>query len=283
MVRPSYDSALEENLQSYLKSWGPINWRSIVDHPKPAPDETVGRLLGALASIEDDAFYMQVKIRYTGAAKLAAIRDFNAIWLAEESEHARALAALAARFGDGGMPRSRPHGVWFRDRQSLLIKPFLWCRGFNRTGMLAGYLTLGALQEFVALTTYNAIARRVDDAPTLDILQQIARQEARHMRFYRRGAEAVLMGSASAQRFVRFALRRYWRPPGIDLLGYETWFATFSPLLADPSLRRAYLRTDGICAALPGIGDLGIMRSFLTRYDQHVKVAPARRVAPVSV
>jgi hypothetical protein len=279
MARPSYDTALTQNFQSFVRNWGPISWRPKLGEPRPVPDVSIARMLGMLAGIEDDAFYMQVKIRYTGAARFTAIREFNAIWLAEESEHARALSALATRFGDTGTPRAVRHGVWHRDRQSLLTKPLLWCRGFYPRGLLAAYLTLGAIQEFVALTTYNAIAQRVDDAPTRDILLQIARQEGRHMRFYRRGADAVLDGSPGAQRVVRFALRRFWRPPGIDLCGQATWFATFAPLLEDPLLRRAYLRVDSLCATLPGIGDLGIMRSFLARYDSSALAGRAVREA----
>src|SRR5262249_49898904 len=156
-----------------------------------------------------------------GAFRFDAVRQFNTVWLAEESEHARALTALAYRFGAAQTVSDyRDHAVWYRDRQAMFMKPFLMCRGFYPTGLMAGYLVLGSIQELVALTTYNAISDLVDDPGTRDILRQISRQEGRHMRFYRQGAEVILNEEPATRRYVRYLLHRYWRPPGVDLLGY---------------------------------------------------------------
>jgi hypothetical protein len=262
----AYCLRLEENLASFLQNWGPITWSSDLVRVGRRPDQGLADMLAALSDIEDESFYMQVKIRYSGNERLAAVRSFNAIWLAEESEHARALAALSLCYGRA-TTRYRRRARWYTDTRSIKSVPVLKVgAAVYPKGMLAAYLTVGGLQEYVALTSYNAIAELTGDPVAKDILSQIARQEGRHMRFYRRGAEAVLDNDVRCQRFVRTVLSRFWRPPGVDLLGVDNWTRIFRPVLDDPTVVSRFRRLDDLCGELPGLDGMRLMGPFLDRY-----------------
>jgi rubrerythrin len=257
-----YAAEIDSALTSFLRGWGPIEWRKQVASIPVQHNPFVAQALSALSDIEEDAFYMQTKIRRSGADAIAAVREFNAVWLAEESEHSRALAAMSLRYGERHRTR-RKHGALHRDRRSIAALPTLLMSSVYSRGILAAYLTLGSLQEFVALTTYNALADSVEDQGAKEVLRQIARQEGRHMRFYRSSAVSVMTGSVLCQKFVRVALTRFWRPPGIDLLGERVWVDTFGVLLQEERNQERYLDLDRICSSMPGLGGLSPMRSFL--------------------
>lgn len=265
MARRDHEAAFAEHLASFLGDWGPVRWRSLLQGTAVAPRPDIAAMFHALSRVEDDAFYMQVRLRRIGIFHISTVSQFNAIWLAEESEHSRALAALAVRYGGADAPIIRKR-VWSRDKQSLWMVPLLKCRGLYPRGILAGYLTLGAVQELVALTVYNAAAQLLDDPPARAVLRAISRQEGRHMRFYRRCAEIMLTESVATQRYVRFILRRYWRPPGIDLLGRAGWERSLAPLLDDPSVRDRFACVDTMCDNLPGLRGMRLMETFLRRY-----------------
>lgn|SRR6266550_8092846 len=158
---------------------------------------------------------MRIKLRRTGADRIPVIGQVNALWLAEESQHARVLAAVAGKYGD--TPDHLSHGVFSRDRRSILTAPGLRVASIYPRGILAAYLTLGSMQEYVALTTYNALATHGLPATVTALLRQISRQEDRHVRFYRMGAEAVLSGDSRTQWFTRTLIDRFW-PAGDRLV-----------------------------------------------------------------
>lgn len=273
MITTDYVQALDENLQVFLEHWGPIDWRSRIKAVPGSDNPLLARMLGALSGIEDDAFYMQTKLRYSGAARLDPVKQFNAVWLVEEADHGRALAALAEKYSGSREVALRQHATLHRDRWAIIAIPIMTAFRPYARGMLAGYLTIGMLVEYVAITTYTALAQMMDDHIAKDILLQMSRQEGRHMRFYRKGAIAVMQDSPMTQAFVRHLLERVWRPPGVELYGYSRWVEIFTPLLQDGAVRRRYLRMDDIYAELPGQQGIALMASFLTRCMQIVNAS----------
>ncbi len=281
-----HEDVLARTLEGLLPGWGPVDWRGEVAAITPAPDPPLARMLAALADIEDISFYMQVIIRRSGVARLAPVREFNAIWLAEESEHARALAALAAKYGAPEGRRRRSHGRLYRASRALTMLSKTWLARLFPQAMLAAYLTIGGLQEYVALTAYTALADRVAEPASANVLRRIARQEARHMRFYRHGADAVLAESAVARRVVRYLIESDWKPPGVRLFGAAGWADVFQPLLADRALVDRLLRMDRLVAALPGLSGLNVMERFLASTiegtnERRRGVRPRRESAPL--
>ncbi|WP_169814610.1 acyl-ACP desaturase [Nocardia pseudovaccinii] len=265
-MQHSYEDVLNENLGTFLRGWGPVSWNSQFEDIEGIDNAPLAQMFSSLAGIEDVSFYMQVKIRHSGVSRLNAIKEFNAIWLAEESEHVRALSAIGEYYGSGQLLRGHSESYLARQRVTSLPLLNLLGRTYPK-GMLAAYLTMGSVQEYVALSSYNAASKLVDESFVKDILGQIARQEGRHMRFYRAGAEAVLKDDPRCQRFVRLVMEKNWRAPGVDLLGCERWVQTFSPLLMGTDLIERYTRLDELCGSLPGLSGIELMKPFLMRCE----------------
>lgn len=257
------EECLNANLEHFLRDWGPVKWAAQAASIPSTEIPELAHLLHGLSGIEDDSFYMQKKLRHSGAARLQAVKHFNSVWLVEEAEHARALAALSVRFGGAGAVEREQHSTFSRDPRSILAVPALSAARLYPRGILAAYMTLGVLVEFIAIQTYNAIPRLYPYEPMKDVLSQMARQESRHLRFYRRGAVAILENDPKAQAFVRYVVNRYWRPPGVDLFGREEWLNIFGPVLNDPESLQDYARLDDLLQTIPGMTGLSPMAEFL--------------------
>jgi hypothetical protein len=250
---------LEKNFDRFLRGWGPIDWREEVAAMNEEPIPRLGRLFWALAGIEDDSRQMRVKLHWSGADRSTVIQDFNVVWLAEEAEHSRAFLAIASKLGCSSPLPS--HRTLHRDRRSVITAGTLRAGSLYRAGILAAYLTLGTLQEFVALSTYNAIGRDPrTPAAIKPVLRSIAGQEGRHMRFYRQGAITVFDSFPKAKPFVRAVARHSWRPPGVDLLGKKEWADMFIPVLQSRD-GAAIFDVDRIASQL--LGDrMALMKTF---------------------
>jgi hypothetical protein len=253
--RRSLDLALSE----YLTKWGPLQWRSDITRPVEL-DPVLASALRALSTIEHDSLVIHDKIRAAGVLRDPAIREFSLCWLAEEAEHARALAYLAVAYGDG-RPPARRSDLRPRLRQTLAWPTIGVMRALG-TRAIGAYGALGMAQEFVALSTYSYLSRRGNGQPGSRTLTEMARQESRHMRFYRSVAEEYLP-QRGAQGFARSALLKLWRPPGFDALGTEAWLDAFQPLLADDSYVDAVRGLDRLMDKLPGLQGLNLVDRFL--------------------
>jgi hypothetical protein len=267
----------EEHLEDFLRNWGPVHWRSQTETIPPTDRPDLALLLHGLSGIEDDAFYMQKKLRHSGAARMQSVKHFNSVWLVEEAEHARALAALSERFGGGAVDR-RKHSTFKRDKRSILAVPGLTAASLYGRGITAAYMTLGVLVEYIAITTYNAIPKVFPCEPMADVLRQMSRQEGRHLRFYRSGAGLLLQGDPKAQAFVRYVVTHFWRPPGVDLFGEPAWWEIFAPLMNDRASIARYRRVDGILGSLPGMAGLNPMGVFLDRSPYTLPTAGSEKM-----
>jgi hypothetical protein len=255
------EAAIRDNTELFAHRWGPIRWRTrLAGIHLSETDPILGRMFWALSNIEDESAYMRNKIRIARADRLTPVSDFNIMWLAEEAEHSRALEAMSRILGYPYKKAS--HDVLSRDSRALFSTFALRIGSMYQPGMLGAYLTLGAMQEHTALTTYNAIASL--DIPTQisSILRDISRQEGRHMRFYRSSAEAVFRYYPKARIFVKNLVARTWRPVGIDLLGTAMWKETFLPYLNTESTRDRLVMVDEVASKLLG-ESISVMRVFL--------------------
>ncbi|MFD6887435.1 acyl-ACP desaturase [Streptomyces sp. NPDC059957] len=219
-----------------------------------------GRMLSALSLIEADSAVMRRKLAATRADRSNPIKQFNVLWLAEEAEHGRALQAAS------GMLRTRVAQPWtrpaLRDLRSAATWPALYVSGWLVPHLEAVYCTLGSMQEYIALTTYRHIGKRVGDPALQELLECIARQEARHMRFYREAAK-VLLEPPQARWVTTALMARLWRPPGVDLLGRRVWLDVFGPLFTDGVYVRQLLRVDEILGNLTGHCGVRPMQRFI--------------------
>lgn len=261
-----FDEPMDSALDLALRGWGSIPWRERVLDVEPREDSQLARLLFGLVGIESDAFYMQTKLRAAGLLRHRQLREFNSFWVAEEADHSRALAALYQRFkAASDPPASIAHGTLSRDRRSVVALPALLAVSRFRSGMLAAYFVQGAFTEYVAVTIYRGLATMIGDRAAFDILDGMARQEGRHLRFYRTGAEVMLARGRSIELFVRHVADHVWRPPGVDLFGREQWIQMFGPVINDAAINARLRRMDTFFSSLPGLAGLDVAEQFLDR------------------
>ena len=259
----SLDSELYGSYCRFMKQAGVISW-SVVDEPS-LPDPKRAAILGALADIEDDSKFMQAKLRHTGVLRPGTIRDFNIQWLCEEQEHATVLRALARKRGYEGEPRR--HDLLARDKRAAVMVVALRIARLHQHGIAAMYLALGAINEYIALSAYLELAESAPTENERSILKNLARQEGRHMGFYRSGAIAVMEHNGPiVRRLIRLVFERTWRPPGIELLGHANWVQAMAPVLGDEVARERLRGADDLLAGIPGFEGIDIMARFLDRH-----------------
>jgi hypothetical protein len=258
---PTVRSELRGAFEQYISGWGPVVWRTDLAEVSVDKDETLARVFRALADVEDDSLFMRRKLARVGILRNKTIEEFTIAWSAEESEHSRALTKIASLYGiDKGIGG---HGLRARDRRSALGSLVANVARLYPSGMTAAYLSLGVAQEYTALTIYNYLAGVVTSSEVAEVLRRLARQEGRHMRFYRVGAECLLEGRPRCQAFVRGAMEKFWRPVGIDLLGYERWLAAFGPYISQPAFRADMVGMDRAVGNLQGMLGIQLMEPFL--------------------
>lgn len=260
------DAALAKLLNQYLANWGPISWRQELESARLAADADLGRAVWALSAIETDSRVIYRKLHIANLDRRKVIHEFNISWLAEEAEHGRALRFLASKLGITATPPDRSARASIR---AALAWPSLATARFLGPALEATYLTLGAMQEFVALTTYRKIADLIGDPNAASVLRRIAAQEGRHMHFYRGGA--LLFLAVPWQAYVASQLiGRLWRPPGVDLLGITAWQSAFGPLLDQEDYRSRLLRLDDLLRQMPGFERSCLMQDFLRRHGYDI-------------
>jgi rubrerythrin len=268
------DSALSELLSKYLANWGPVSWQQELADAKLTDDFDLGRAILSLSAIETDSRVIYRKLHIANLDRRQAIREFNISWLAEEAEHGRALKCLATKLGVHETPQDRSARISIR---STVSWPSLAVARMLGSAMEATYLTLGATQEFVALTTYRKAAELVGDQNAALVLRRIAAQEGRHMHFYR-GAALVFLDEPRNAYVASQLIGHLWRPPGVDLLGITAWLRAFGPLLAHEDYRSRLLRMDQLLQRLPGFQGSHLMEGFLRRHGFPIP-ASGRRCA----
>jgi hypothetical protein len=254
--------ALDDVLDQYLIHWGPVSWRQELSVVALPPNVQLGRIVLALSAIETDSRQVYRKLHIANLDRRRAIQEFNISWLAEEVEHGRALRCLAEKLGVTDLPPKRSSR---KSMRAAIAWPALAASRVFGAPMEAAYLSMGVIQEHIALTTYRKVAELIGHPQAASVLRAIAAQEGRHMRFYHCAAQ-IFLDDPKCAFLVASLFRRFWRPPGVDLLGLRVWLTTFAPLLADDDYRDRLLKVDEIMRTLPGLSGTSYMLPFLTRH-----------------
>jgi hypothetical protein len=261
------DQSLTAHLEVFLRRWGDVEWRALVGEVGPTDDEEVIALVRAVAAIEDDAFYIQTKLKHGRILRSGAIRQYNSVWLTEEADHGRAFGALAGRLGvEGAMIDPSRHGTLVRDRRAIMAVPALRLASVHRRGVLAGYAVRGALVEHVAIAVYGSLMRRLrllGEETGAEIVRRILVQEGRHLRFFTQSAKTLLEGSPHTALLIRRVTEATWRPPGVDLYGRAAWVEAFSPVLRDDRFLHELVDIDRRVAELPAFGGSRIVEGYV--------------------
>lgn len=136
------------------------------------------------------------------------------------------------------------------------------------------HMTWGAVNECCTQAGYAELGRRTHHPVLSELLRRIMRQEGRHIDVYASEAERRLDGDRRAQRLVRSALRRMWKPVGAGVMPQSEVAFLVANLFGDDDGRITAARIDRRIDRLPGLDGLGIVTAAVDRYSSPA-LAPA--------
>lgn len=187
------------------------------------------------------------------------ITAFLTLWNYEEFWHGEALAAVLAAHGEPSGSQ-RLGRVRNRDRH---VRP--WAVAVSLLGgsvardLTALHMTWGAVNEWTTQAGYGRLLVRAPHPVLGELLRRLMRQEGRHIDFYASQAADRLSSSRRAQRLVRLALARAWRPVGTSVMPEAESRFVASWLFGGGDGLAAARRIDRRIARLPGLEGLGIV------------------------
>jgi hypothetical protein len=195
------------------------------------------------------------------------ITAFLTFWNAEEFWHGEALACVLRSHGEAaGDTRvsARRAELSRKDRAA----PLLHSLGSLLAGesFAAIHMTWGAVNEWTTQAGYARLAARESHPVLSELLRRIMRQEGRHVDFYASQAARRLGSDRRAQRMTRFALRRFWRPVGANVMPESELAFLVRHLFADAEGRAVAARIDRRIDRLPGLAGLGLIGEAADRY-----------------
>jgi hypothetical protein len=190
------------------------------------------------------------------------VRDFLAVWQAEELVHSEAIARFLDAYADAT-------GVTVASRLAAPIRDVRRHeRALARIGgpvgtvVAAAHMTWGAANELLTMNGYRLLADECGHPMLAELLRRIAAQEARHYSFYLLQAEWRLASSSLARFMLPRLMDGSWTPVGVGD-GFKTrdeFQRVLDVLGRQTQSTRVIDRMDRRFAALPGLGRLRIYR-----------------------
>jgi hypothetical protein len=226
---------------------------------RPLDDDSL-RCLRYMHDVEYHTVCYLRDLLLTPAHADPTVTAFLGVWVYQEYWHGEALASvLAAHDEPHGAERIAPmrrHLGW-RDK----LRPMLMGAGGLLGGddFVAAHMAWGAVNEWMTQAGYSLLGRRAAHPVLTELVGRIMRREGRHIDFYASQARERLGSSLRAQKLVRFALQRFWKPVGSGLMPEaETRFLA-RYLMADDRGREAARRIDRQIDRLPGLTGLDLV------------------------
>jgi hypothetical protein len=192
------------------------------------------------------------------------VTSFLSMWAFEEFWHGQALAKVLAMHDEVNgadriaQTRRRVGAGNLRTALGMLAS-----RASRHVDALA--LTWGAVNESATQASYLLMGNRAHHPTFTELVRRIARQEGLHIDFYLLQAGRRL-DAPSAQRLVRSALQRWWRPVGASLMPAQETTHVVRFLFGGDDGREMTRRVDRRIARLPGLDGLTVVESTRRRY-----------------
>lgn len=265
-IRFEHGSTLE-SASYYLSAWQRLPWDRD-ELGSAVIDPSIGEMVAAAAYVESHSFEEGRKARALGLTKNPPVRQFFETWLAEESEHGRALAFLARSQGlePDCFQRRRPGHV---HRALATVGLFLLRRSRLAASVALG---VGAAAEYMTRAMYLVFAARSEDPAVRRLFTDLASQEGRHLGFFLGAAKASHPDANPLQlKLTGLLLRRIWLPVGVDRLGLTSWLSAFGPLFSDPAFAYQMSRMDLVLDRIPVMRGLQLMSRFQARHGSRFR------------
>jgi hypothetical protein len=240
---------------------GDIDYDAFLDRPLP---EDVLRCLRYMHDVEHHTTCYLRDLLVTSAHEDPVITSFLAMWAFEEFWHGQAIGTVLDRHDEahGRERMTETRRRVGRDR----VKTLFTMAASSVTGHFdAVALTWGAVNEWTTQAAYVRLAAKSEHPVLAELLRRIAKQEGRHIDFYVSEAERRLQHPA-AQRLVRLALRRSWRPVGSGVMPKAETAHLVRYLFGDADGRQLADRVDRRIARLPGLEGLTLVRNARAQY-----------------
>lgn len=272
---------MDFDIADYKERTGRLEWQDIdLDAFCTAPlDPATLRCLRYMHDVEFHTVCYLRDLLLTPAHADPEVTAFLSFWVYEEFWHGEALAAVLRTHGEPAGDE-RIDGVRARLGAADRIRPLLMVLGSSLAGadFTAVHMTWGAVNEWTTQAGYAQLIRRSGHPVLAQLVKRIMKQEGRHIDFYASQAERRLDGRRRAQRLVRLALRRFWRPVGTGVMPASETAFLVRHLFGDDIGRESAQRIDRRIDRLPGQAGLHLIEGALDGLVTPVElVQPSRR------
>lgn len=254
------------DIREYTRKSEGVKWEDLpieVFRDDPLPRGTV-RSLRYMCNVEYHTICYLRDMLVTPSHQDPKITAFMTMWNMEEFWHGEALAAVLDMHGEkvdyDALTATRMKLGW-RDKLGPIKQSLM----ANLAGQdfVAVHMIWGAANEWSAITAYNRMAAMEEHPVLAELLQRIARQEAKHVAFYATQARERLDRSTKAQKLARFALKRYWGPVGSGVMDESEVSHVLHHLMSGPEGREAAVAIDEHISKMPGLSGLRIVQDAL--------------------
>lgn len=220
------------------------------------------RVLTYMMDIESHTIVYLRDLLATPAARDPDISAFLSMWVYEEFWHGEALGAFLRAAG-GRFEPDRTYRIRRDAEGPIALRGLKTLAGKLHPDFVAVHMTWGAINELSTLTGYRRIVETTDHPILKDLLSRIIKDERRHYAFYRQQAAMRLDGNRRAQRLVRWALDRFWRPVGTGVRPQRETDFVVTSLFGDREGRSTIRQLDAGLDRLPGLAGLGLFERAL--------------------
>ena len=241
--------------------WEDLDFTTFRDHPLP-PE--VLRCLRYMCDVEYHTSCFLRDLLVTRSREKEDAAGFMTMWNREEFWHGEALSAVLKEHGiivDYDELKAKRIKLGWQDALGPLKQSAL----SNLVGknFVAVHMAWGAANELSAVAAYRRLAEMTQHPALSPLLKRIGQQETRHVAFYTTQARKIMEDSASAQKLVRLALGKGWRPVGSGIMDGDEVRHVMGHLFAGRA--RDLDKLDRSVQRLPGLEGLTIFRDAFAK------------------
>ncbi|MFT9773302.1 ferritin-like domain-containing protein [Brevibacterium casei] len=254
------------DFDTYAETSEAVRWSDLdfdVFDAMPLDADTL-RTVRYMCDVEYHTMCFVRELLVTPSHREDAPAAFMTMWNREEFWHGEALAAVLKKHGihvDYDEIKAKRAGLGWK----LALGPAKQSLLSNMVGsdFIAVHMAWGAANELSATAGYRRMAAMQDHPVLSPLLERIAKQETRHVAFYSTQAKERLEDNPRAQRIVRLALGRLWKPVGSGMMDDAEVKHVMTHLFRNQTAELDKL--DKRVQKLPGLGDLTIFRNAFAR------------------